>query len=236
MLDLTQSRNYESIAVPLYNLSVTFEDGTGIIGKQVSGVMSATVNSVATNNDLFLGVSMSTLTLPTINTVTTPITVPTSAPYTVILPNTPNTGQINVQYASNLASFTSETTVGAVTTTAEYNLTGSTLTFYSGDAGASLLATYQYNVSVLQAQALAGVGLIGGVSPANITGTIGVIKRGLVYTSLFDNSVNWNSTTQVVVGNNGVFTAYGNTGAAVNGYVAAAPSQYSPYLGLWLRG
>jgi hypothetical protein len=236
MLDLTQSRIYESIATPLYNFSTTFEDGTGLIGKQVNGIMSATVNAVATNNDLFLGVAMSTLTLPTTAPVVVPITVPTSAPYTVVLTNTPNSGQIQVQYAATAGSFISETTTGAVTAAGEFNLTGSTLTFNAADAGAALIVTYNYNVSVIQAQALAGVGLIGGISPANITGTIGTVKRGLIFTSLFDASVNWNSTTSVVVGNNGIFTAGTNTGAAVNGYVASAPSQYSPFLGLWLRG
>jgi hypothetical protein len=236
MLDLSQSRIYESIEVPLYNFANSFEDGTGLIGKEINGIMSATTNSTATNNDLFLGIALSTLSSPVNGVNVLAITVPSSAPYTVILPAAPNAGQISIVDAVAGTAYVSEGSVGAVTAVSEFNLTGSTLTFYSGNAGASLVVTYQYALTAIQAQNLVGYGLIGGLSPSNITGTIGVIKRGLVFTSMFDASINWNATTGLLVGNNGIFTASTGTGAAVNGYVAQAPSVGSPTLGIFLRG
>jgi hypothetical protein len=233
MLDMTQSRIYESIDIPLYNFANTFEDGTGLIGVMNNGLMSATVNSSATDNDLFLGVALSTLSTPSTWNNVLAYTIPSSSPYTIVLPQTPNSGQISVTYAANGQAFTKES--GAPTAVGEFQLTGATLTFYSGDAGAAIIVVYQYNLTVLEAQTIAGIGLIGNQSPANITANIGVIKKGLIYTSLYDASVNWNATTEVIVGNNGIFTASGGTGAAVDGYVAAAPSVNSPTLGLWIN-
>jgi hypothetical protein len=232
MLDLSQTRIVNSMSVPLYSITTSFEDGTGLIGKQVNGVMSATVNATATANDLFLGIALSTLSTPANAVNVVAITVPAAAPYTVVLPQTPNAGQISIAYATG-AGFTSEGTTAGVTAAAEFNLTGATVTFDAADAGLAVVATYNYALSVVQAQSLVGQGLIGGLSPSNITGEIGVIKKGLVFTSLFDASVNWGSVTQVVCGNNGMFTSAANVGAAVKGYVAYSPSIYSPFLGIY---
>jgi hypothetical protein len=235
MLDLSRTRIYDSIEYSLASYASQFEDGTGLVGSIASGTMSATVNPTPTNNDIFLGFAYSTYTTPTTNSFVNTFTVPTSAPYTITLPNTPIASSTLVYYAANNASLTSETTTGAVTAAGEYNLTGAVLTFDSADAGASVVVVYTYNLTVIQALSLVGTGVPGSVWPSNVTDSIGVIQRGLVYTSIFDTSVNWNTQTSVKCGTNGMIISGAGVGAPISGYVYEVPSVSSNFLGIYIH-
>ena len=237
MLDLTRTRIYESEELPLNSYASQFEDGTALNGTfNADGKMSAYVNGTPTNTDICLGVAMTTFTTPTYNVSVAEYTIPSASPYTLTLPFTPIAGTIQVYFTSNNTSLTSETTAAAVIATGEYNLTGATMTFFSADAGKTVMVVYKYSLTVVQAQALVGTGVPGGTWPSNVTGSIGVIQRGLVYTSMYDTSVNWATATTAKVAN-GMFIASSGTGASLasNCYIAQIPTVASPFLGVAIR-
>jgi hypothetical protein len=235
MLDLSQTRIYDSVAFPLNATSDQFEDGTPLVGVlNSSGFRTAALNTTPANTDIFIGAAYEVYTTPTQAPVVQTVTVPSSAPYTVVLNSSPIAGSISIVYANATGTqFTSETTVAGITAAGQYNLTGNLLTFDSADAGANVIVTYLYAPTVQQALALVGTGNVGSVYPSNVTNTIGLIQHGIVFTSNFDASVNWFSATSLVVAN-GMFTS-GKTGGAINGYVYAAPSVASPFLGVYFR-
>jgi hypothetical protein len=235
MLDLTRTRIYDSIEYPLASYGNQFEDGTALCGTLASGQMSATVFGSASASNIFLGFAYSTFTTPATNSSVNTYTVPSSAPYTITLPQTPVAASVLVYYNSNNASFTSETTTSGVTAAGTYNVTGAVVTFDSADAGATVTIVYTYNLTVIEALALVGTGVPGSVWPSNVTASIGVIQRGVVYTSIFDTSVNWNTQTSMVVGANGVITSASNVGAPVSGYVYEVPSVSSNFLGVYIH-
>lgn len=234
MLDLSRCRIYDSIEFPLYNYATAFEDGTPLAGLMNGGQMTAGTNGSPANTDLFLGVAYSTFTTPTSAVNVLEVTVPAAAPYTVTLPQTPNNGTIQVYYTANNTSLTSEATAAGVTAAGEFNLTGAVLTFDSADAGAAVTVVYTYTPTVIQALSMVGTGVPGTVWPSNVTRSIGVIQRGLIFTTLFDTSVNWNTQTSVKMAN-GLFISGAGTGGSVNGYVYSAPSTSSPFLGIYIH-
>ena len=97
--------------------------------------------------------------------------------------------------------------------------------------GNTVQATYRYALTVTQARVLFGDVQPGGYAGAQV-GQIGAAKRGLIYTSEFDSSVNWAAATAVKLAANGQVTDQSGQGVAVQAVVVAIPSQDIPYLGL----
>jgi hypothetical protein len=133
---------------------------------------------------------------------------------------------------------TTQTQVTTFTTTA-----GSTVV--SGlTTGDTVVVTYKFATSVIQEVAIVGNVQPGGYSGA-LVGQIGVITRGVVYTTEFDASVNWSTVTtnipgkalvatDIVLGANGQLTTFANsaTGNAFPGFVVHAPDTLYPFLGV----
>jgi len=133
---------------------------------------------------------------------------------------------------------TTQTPVTTFTTTA-----GSTVV--SGlTTGDTVNVTYKFATSVIQEVALVGNVQPGGYSGA-IVGQIGVITRGVVYTTEFDASVDWDTVTtnvpgvalaatDIVLGANGQLTTHAKaaTGNAFPGFIVHSPDQLYPFLGV----
>lgn len=139
---------------------------------------------------------------------------------TAVLGLTPVAGQIMVY---------DNTTGAKVAISGGVSLTGKVLAGLTN--GHSVTVTYKYALSVLQALALEGNQQPGGFAGAQV-GQIGVIKRGVIYTSEFDASVNWAAATGIKLAANGQVTDQTGSGATIIGYVVAAPNSDCPYLGL----
>lgn len=141
-------------------------------------------------------------------------TVPVSGIVTLQL--TPVAGQV----------FVFDNTTGAAAT--GYTVTGKNISgLVNGD---DVVVTYKYAVSVTQLRALQGDVQPGGYVGAYV-GQIGVVKRGLIYTSEFDASKNWSTAASINLAANGQLTV-GGTGPAINGYVVSTPAQDTPFLGI----
>lgn len=91
--------------------------------------------------------------------------------------------------------------------------------------------TYKYALTVVQARALQGDVQPGGYAGAYV-GQVGVVKRGLIYTSEFNASVNWAAATAIKLAANGQITDQTGSGATIKGYVTSLPTQDVPFLGI----
>lgn len=178
-------------------------------------------------NDIFVGFAFAgTSALPFPESYTNKVEqflVPTGGVITLSL--TPVAGQV----------FVIDNTTGnpVVTPTVVGNqVTGLT-------AGDEVTVTYKYAMSVVQERALFGDVQPGGYVGAYV-GQIGVITRGVIWTSEFDASANWSAAgattaTQIVLGANGQLKlgTVGTNGAGIPGaYVVGVPGQDQPYLGI----
>ena len=97
-------------------------------------------------------------------------------------------------------------------------------------AGNTVAVTYKYEMSATQVRARMGDVQPGGYAGA-VVGQIGCAKRGVIYTSEFDASVDWSAATAIHVGANGQLVA-GGSGPAIDGFVTHLPSADVPFLGI----
>jgi hypothetical protein len=98
-------------------------------------------------------------------------------------------------------------------------------------AGNTVRVTYHYALSAVQARTLQGDVQPGGYAGSYV-GQVGLIKRGVIFTSEFNASVNWAAATGITLAANGKISDQTGTGAIINGYVVAVPSQETPFLGI----
>lgn len=184
-------------------------------GAQSAGVLPST----GTAADIFVGFSIAgTSAAPFAEGYTNKIetfTVPSTG--AVNLQFTPVTGQVYVF---------DKTTNSAVATPTVVDKQVQGLTI-----GDEVVVTYKYQLTVVQARALQGDVQPGGYSGAYI-GQIGLIKRGLIYTSEYDASKNWDAATAVKLAAGGQLTDQSGTGVAINCYIAATPGTEVPFLGI----
>lgn len=121
-----------------------------------------------------------------------------------------------------------------------WNVTDSTIesgATVTGDQVASLTngkeytVTYKYALTVQEAVVLAGDVQPGGYS-GNLYGQVGVVTRGLIFTSEFNAAVNWAAATAVKLNANGQLTDQTGTGVEINAVIEGVPSEDYPYLAL----
>lgn len=134
---------------------------------------------------------------------------------------TPTNGQI----------FVYDNTTGAAIPASAYTVVANKITVTSPTAGDSISVTYKYALTVVQRHALYGNTQPGGYAGATIN-QVGLVKRGLIYITEFDNSVNWAAATAVTVAANGQVTDQSGKGAVIPAVVVALPSVDYPFLGL----
>lgn len=141
----------------------------------------------------------------------------------------PSTGAVTLQFApvANQTFVFDNTTDAAIPspTVVGKQVTGLTV-------GDEVVVTYKYPLTIVQARALVGDVQPGGYSGAYI-GQIGLIKRGLIYTSEFDSSKNWEAATAVKLAAGGQLTDQSGTGVAIEDcLIVATPGAEVPYLAI----
>jgi len=231
MISVSRSRwvNIDSLAgQPLYSLAPAIEEGQALCYINEGGLGKATVIAVPAATDKFIGFAYSYFTRPATLVSVESFTVPAATPFTVTLANTPlNATTSMLVKDSNNVNYT----YNAAPTGTQYSVTGSVITVNATQAGLGLTVTYAYNPTVAQVQYLVGDGVAGQSTAAAVTGTIGLIRRGIVYTSNFDPVVDWATNPPLFVGANGNVSATASK-PPINGYVYEAPSVDNPFLGL----
>lgn len=140
-----------------------------------------------------------------------------SAGGTIKLSRTPVAGQVSVWDDTNGTAFTTGT------------VTGDTISDLV--AGDTYTVTFKYAETVIEAVARQGDIQPGGYA-GNIYGQIGVVTRGLIYTSEFDASVNWRAATAVKLAANGQLTDQNGSGVDIGAQIEAIPGVEYPFLGI----
>lgn len=238
MLDHTRSRwaGIDSWAgQPLYSLAPAIEEGMALTAVMENGHQAANVAAAPGGTDVFLGFSFGYYTRPVSLVAVETYTVPAGGG-TIALANSPLNGAsgAGLRVYNNTAG--SAITYNATAGTGVYQIGGTgnqTLTFNAAQAGASVTVTYAYSPTVIQAQAMVGDGAyFGSAQPSDVTGTIGLIRRGLIYTSNFDPAIDFTAVNAALkVGANGIVSTAGS-GPAINGLVYELPTADFPFLGI----
>lgn len=97
--------------------------------------------------------------------------------------------------------------------------------------GDEVQVTYKYAMNVIQARSRQGDAQPGGYSGAYI-GQIGLLKRGLVYTSEFDASKNWAAATGLKAAAGGLVSDQSGSGIDIPAQIIALPTSEVTFLGL----
>ena len=206
----------EAVVAPGANIVAEGQALVRAIGAPASGVQQA---MAADGTEIFVGFAIagvSAAPLPALyqNKVET-FVVPVGGVVSLAL--TPVAGQLAAFNVTTGLAISSPTVSG-------HTVTGLT-------AGQTVRVTYKYALTVIQARALQGDVQPGGYAGAYV-GQIGVIKRGVVYTSEFDAAVDWSLATAIKLAPNGQITDQSGTGATINGYVVSIPGEEVPFLGI----
>jgi hypothetical protein len=219
---LTRANVSGEFAVDPSNL-VTSE-GQALVSQLVNGVVAVKPSTGAANTEQFMGIAVSQQMTITSMTKVEDIVQPSSN--TVTLDFTPSSGTLSVY----------DQTAGAVIASGAggWTLSGNVVTLQAGTAGHSLTFYYRYAPTSLQSEQIQGDIYPGGPA-GNVVNQVGIMRNGVVYTSEYDTTVNWNVALPVVsLGANGRFTI-GGSGAVLNGArVIAVPTSTSAFLGLLL--
>jgi len=98
-------------------------------------------------------------------------------------------------------------------------------------AGDEVTITYRYALTDLESTTLFGNVVPGGYIGSQL-GQVGLVTKGIVYTSNFDSSVDWAAATAVKLAANGQLTDQSGTGVTIPAVVIETPSSDVAYLGI----
>jgi hypothetical protein len=243
MLELSLTKILLSQELPLLLNSPAFDEGTGL--EFIMGTAQANTGSPMGAGNVvqpgsgnagafYAGAALNVYTRPSTGVWIDNLVI-SSTTFTVTLTQMP-TAASNISVVMNGMQFTQ---TGANPTAFQYTVggaNGQTLTFNSSVAGSMAVITYRYSLTIQQAEIFVGDGIAGGYSPSAVTGTVGVIERGIFFTSNFSTGTYWGAgnVTDVTLAAGGLYSA-GGAGASVPGTVYQIPTTDIPFLGLYVR-
>jgi len=243
MLELSLTKILLSQELPLLLNSPAFDEGTGL--EFVMGTTQANTGSPMGAGNVvqpgsgnagafYAGAALNVYTRPSTGVWVDTLVV-SSTTYSVTLTQIPTMASA-ISVVANGVQFTQ---TAAAPTAFQYMVggtNGQTLTFNASMAGVMLTITYRYSLSIQQAEIFVGDGIAGGYSPSAVTGTVGVIERGIFFTSDFTTGTYWGAgnVTDVTLAAGGLYSA-GGAGASVPGTVYQIPTTDIPFLGLYVR-
>jgi hypothetical protein len=227
MLDFTgKTKVVDSKEFPIVAGSTIAAEGMALINALVDGVEHIKPCN-GTDAGAFVGFSYGQTLTPVYKTKVETLTVPATSPYTTSLVNTPVSGQIYI--ANSVPTEQVAGTPGALSAN-EYSISGTTITHHAGQAGLVITVTYKYTPTALELM-LGDKMMITSFAPSGVTGTMGAILRGEVYTDQFDANAAWSASSTVKLGTAGVLTDTGS-GATVTCTVIHPPTVGCPFLGI----
>jgi hypothetical protein len=214
MLNLTACRVNRSDEQPFNPAAVM----TAVGGALVQGPMGTVTPSTGTSGEQFVGVSlaqpMTLLNFPKVEVLIPP------ANAIVNLFAAPLAGTLR---AIDSAAGTPITVGTPASVATNYSIAGSAVTLNAARVGVSTTFFYQFAPTTIQARLLQGDIQPGGAASLS-TGSIGVIRAGLVFTTEYDTTVDWTVANPVIkTGANGRFTIGGSGALVPNAQVVQYP-------------
>lgn len=196
------------------------QEGQAMVAVPGKGISPSTGNK----NEIFAGFAMNQL-----------CGIPVLEPYGIAVEEflVDSSAKVTVQFApiSNSVALINLETNAAITSPI---VTGKTIaaTDNKMTMGMKVKVVYRYALTNIQARAMMGDAQPGGPAGA-IVGQCGLAKRGVIYTSCFDTSVNWAAATAIKLAEGGFVTDQSGQGPTLAGaYVVKVPTAEIPFLGI----
>lgn len=193
------------------------QEGQAMVAVPGKGISPSTGEA----NEIFAGFAMNQL-----------CGIPVLEPYGIAVEEflVDSSAKVTVQFApisNSVALINLETDAAIASPTVTGKTIAATMT-----AGMKVKVVYRYALTNIQARAMMGDAQPGGPAGA-IVGQCGLAKRGVIYTSCFDTSVNWAAATAIKLAKGGFVTDQSGTGTALAGaYVVKVPTAEIPFLGI----
>jgi hypothetical protein len=235
MLDLAKSEIRVSRNRDVASGVTSLEEGVGLMAVRAGGILTVNRGAGAANTEEFAGVALHERQAPALMPIViqSKVVLISTGLWGVVL----SRAVVGTPRVTYVATGTALTVAGGAPAAGEYRIVGgTTVEVNSADLAKTIQITYTYTPTV------ADLMLLGGdnspttfASLPGIISVVGVIEQGLVYTSNFDPTINWDAWTPTIglkVAANGIFTSAAGTGATVNGRVVQAPNVDSPFLGI----
>lgn len=214
---------------PLATGETVDQEGLAMIQTLESGVEKCEVSNGAAS-EVFVGFSYGQRFTPVYKSHVENTAVPAASPYTLNLEKTPVSGQLLV-----VADDSALTVVSGTPTTGQVKwVSGTTLTFNSAQAAATLKITYRYSPTALElTDELQSIDTI---HASDYIGQIGLIDKGDIMTDMFDSSVNWAAGDTVYMKSDGTLsnTQSASESSISNAIIFHLPTEDYPYLGVRL--
>ncbi len=207
---------------PVVSGEIINEEGMALVYVKEDGVTKVK-KSAGDAGEIFAGVSLSRNSPPSILPLVQEEAIP--AGLTVQLARTPVTGQLLVKVAG--VQVTVGSTAPADATAVQ--LTGSTLTFFAGEAGKEVSAQFLYTPTVIEARTVIGDVNIGGLS-STAQGVIGTLHDAEFGTNMYDAGADWAAAFYVKTAAGGTFTVGTAADHTPGVIVKEAPSAANPFL------
>ena len=194
------------------------QEGQAMVAVPGKGISPST----GAANEIFAGFAMNQL-----------CGIPVLEPYGIAVEEflVDSSAKVTVQFApiSNSVALINLETDAAI---ASPTVTGKTIAATAMTTGMKVKVVYRYALTNIQARAMMGDAQPGGPAGA-IVGQCGLAKRGIIYTSCFDTSVNWAAATAIKLASGGFVTDQSGKGTALTGaYVVKVPTAEIPFLGI----
>lgn len=232
MLNLEKSkidpRNVKEF--PLHSTIDELIEGQGLAGVWEDGQLVAKPSS-ATANEIFLGFALTRLSYPTKEVVVeilTPVATALTLSYTPVTPSTDmvlqrvDTGEY-IGYAGSGAD-------------GKFTISGAAVTLHADESGVQMRAIYKRAITVEEAERkYFKSGDLATREAASVTRSVGVVRRGLIFTDQFIAADSWNgynAASQIISTASGLLTLASVNGGKVNGKPLAVPTPDSPWLGV----
>lgn len=193
------------------------QEGQAMVAVPGKGISPST----GAENEIFAGFAMNQL-----------CGIPVLEPYGIAVEEflVDSSAKVTVQFApisNSVALINLETDAAIASPTVTGKTIAATMT-----AGMKVKVVYRYALTNIQARAMMGDAQPGGPAGA-IVGQCGLAKRGVIYTSCFDTSVNWAAATDIKLAEGGFVTDQSGTGTTLAGaYVVKVPTAEIPFLGI----
>lgn len=235
MLDLSKCTIVESVPVEVLSTIGTVEEGMAAIHVLENG-RGKVRPSTGASGEIFRGVFLGNPTVSTSGRRVESLTVPAASPFTLTLAKTP-VGDPSVVVEAAGANARVVLAKAASASTTEYAISGSVVTVHSSFAGRKLTVTYEYSLTVAEAQLLPGINTLAR-NDLGVAAAMGLITTGEIFTTNYAPEVDWasfSSSNQIKLAANGRFTLGGSGGTIANAVVTKVPGVNDTTLGLYLN-
>lgn len=193
MLNVNASRITESLPMLLSSTVASIPEGA-FCSVVLEGGSAKVAPCTGATGEILAGFARSQFLNPTTSPRTEDVVVSSSSPYVATLARTPllpttKVGAAFVAAGTGIAG-TALTYNASPAATGDFAISGTTMTFHSSDAGKTIRVTYNYNLTVIEAQALYGQGVNDGGQ--SVTQGLDIVTDAQVlYTDMYDPSDAW---------------------------------------------